>query len=122
MPTVSILAIFKGNAYPSAMSFFGNTAELNRVMAEHGNNAAWAVNTICQSWLGKIGGALAMIGVVACPITSGDTAFRSARLIVADFTKQSQKSVRHRLMITLPLFAIAWLVTRLDFGVIWRYF
>jgi carbon starvation protein CstA len=106
----------------AAMSFFGSIGELNTAMAENGNNAAWAVQTICNSWLGKVGGALAIIGVVACPITSGDTAFRSARLIIADFTKLCQKPVRRRLLITLPLFALAWWVTRLDFGVIWRYF
>ncbi len=106
----------------AAMSFFGSTGELNSVMAENGNNAAWAVQTICNSWLGKVGGALAILGVVACPITSGDTAFRSARLIIADFTNLCQKPVRRRLVITLPLFAVAWLVTRLDFSVIWRYF
>jgi carbon starvation protein CstA len=72
--------------------------------------------------MGKVGGLLAILGVVACPITSGDTAFRSARLIIADFTKFSQKPMIHRLVITLPLFAVAWLVTRMNFGVIWRYF
>lgn len=106
----------------AAMSFFGGTLELNNTMAEHGGNAAWAVQEICNSWLGRFGGALAILGVVACPITSGDTAFRSARLIVADFTKLNQKPILHRLLISLPIFAIAWLITRLDFSVIWRYF
>ncbi len=106
----------------AAMSFFGGTGELNNAMAEHGNNAAWAVKEICNSWMGKLGGALAILGVVACPITSGDTAFRSARLIIADFTKLNQKPITRRLLISLPLFAAAWLVTRLNFSVIWRYF
>lgn len=106
----------------AAMSFFGGVGELNETMAEQGNNAAWAVQEICNSWLGKIGGILAILGVVACPITSGDTAFRSARLIIADFTKLCQKPITKRLMISLPLFAVAFLVTRLNFGVIWRYF
>jgi carbon starvation protein CstA len=106
----------------AAMSFFGDTGGLNSAMTEHGNNAAWAVQEICNSWLGRVGGLLAIIGVVACPITSGDTAFRSARLIIADFANYSQKPVLHRLFITLPLFAVAWLVTRMNFGIIWRYF
>ncbi len=106
----------------AAMSFFGGIEALNTAMAENGNNAAWAVQIICNSWLGKIGGALAILGVVACPITSGDTAFRSARLIIADFTKFSQKVISLRLIITLPLFAVAWGITRLEFGTIWRYF
>ncbi len=106
----------------AAMSFFGTVDGLNSTMAEHGNNAAWAVQEICNSWLGKVGGLLAIIGVVACPITSGDTAFRSARLIVADIAHYSQKLVRHRLFITLPLFIAAWFVTRMNFGIIWRYF
>lgn len=106
----------------AAMSFFGGTAELNSAMAEQGGNAAWAVEKICSSWLGRVGGLLAILGVVACPVTSGDTAFRSARLIVADFTKVCQKPVSKRLAISLPLFAVAWLITRLNFGVIWRYF
>ncbi len=106
----------------AAMSFFGGPAGLNETMAEQGGNAAWAVKTICTSWLGAVGGVLAILGVVACPITSGDTAFRSARLIIADFTRINQKPVSRRLLISLPLFAVAWLVTRLNFGVIWRYF
>ena len=106
----------------AAMSFFGDTGGLNDAMAEEGHNAAWAVKEICSSWLGRVGGILAILGVVACPITSGDTAFRSARLIVADFTKLCQKPFRNRLVITLPLFGIAWLVTKMNFSVIWRYF
>lgn len=106
----------------AAMSYFGGPDALNISMAEHGGNAAWAVQEICNSWMGKLGGALAILGVVACPITSGDTAFRSARLIIADFTNLCQKPIRRRLFVSLPLFIIAWLVTRLNFGVIWRYF
>jgi carbon starvation protein CstA len=106
----------------AAMSFFGSVGDLNETMAAQDNSAAWAVKEICNSWLGKIGGILAILGVVACPITSGDTAFRSARLIVADFTKLCQKPVAKRLMISIPMFIVAFLVTRLDFGVIWRYF
>ena len=119
MITEGIVALIWAAA---AMSFWGGTNELNATMAEQGNNAAWAVKEICNSWLGKVGGILAILGVVACPITSGDTAFRSARLIVADFTKISQKPILKRLLVSIPLFAIALLVTRLDFSTIWRYF
>ena len=69
----------------AAMSFFGNVGGLQQFLADNGNNAAVVVDKISHSWLGKFGGLLAIIGVIAAPITSGDTAFRSARLIVADF-------------------------------------
>jgi carbon starvation protein CstA len=72
--------------------------------------------------LGVAGGALAVIGVVVCPITSGDTAFRSARLILAEITHLDQKKIRNRLIITLPLLAVGAVLTQLDFNVLWRYF
>jgi len=104
-----------------AMSFFGGVRELNDVMALQKGNAAWIVNVISNSLLGRFGAILAIIGVVAAPITSGDTAFRSARLIVADFFKFEQKSILNRLIITIPLFAIGFLLTQMDFSIIWRY-
>ena len=70
--------------------FYGGVRELNTVMAENQGNAAYIVNEVSNSLLGKFGGLLALLGVVAAPITSGDTAFRSARLIVADFMKLKQ--------------------------------
>jgi carbon starvation protein CstA len=105
-----------------AMSFFGGIRELNDVMIEHKGNAAWIVNEVSNSLLGHFGAVLALLGVVAAPITSGDTAFRSARLIVADFTKLNQKPLKNRLFISIPLFAIGFALTQMDFGVIWRYF
>jgi carbon starvation protein CstA len=72
--------------------------------------------------LGGVGGILAIIGVVACPITSGDTAFRSARLILSEITHLNQKSMKNRLVITIPLLAIGALLTQLNFDVLWRYF
>ena len=104
------------------MSFYGGIRELNTVMAEHQGNAAYLVNEISNSLLGKVGGALALIGVVAAPITSGDTAFRSARLIVADFLKFRQGPLKNRLLISIPMFLIGFFITRMDFAVIWRYF
>ena len=95
-------------------------------MAE--NNASVIVDAITKSWLGSVGGILAILGVIAAPITSGDTAFRSARLIVADFMGMEQKSIRRRLYICVPMFlaAIGLLLYSLrdaaGFDMIWRYF
>ena len=72
------------------------------------NNAPSIVNLVCRNWLGIFGGILALLGVVAAPITSGDTALRSARLIIADFLHLDQKPVRKRLYICLPLFALVF--------------
>ncbi|OFX38375.1 MAG: carbon starvation protein CstA [Bacteroidetes bacterium GWA2_32_17] len=104
-----------------AMSFFGGVKELNVVMAVEKGNAAWIVNEICNSLLGKFGAVLAILGVVAAPITSGDTAFRSARLILADFLKIPQKKIKNRLMLTVPLFFVGFILTQVDFSIIWRY-
>jgi carbon starvation protein CstA len=106
----------------AGMAFFGGVKELNGVMNSHQGNAAWVVNEISNTLLGKIGGILALLGVVAAPVTSGDTAFRSARLIVSDFLKLQQKTIKNRLIISIPLFVIGFVLTRLDFAVIWRYF
>lgn len=105
-----------------AMSFFGGIPELNDVMTANKGNAAVVVNEISNSLLGTFGGILALLGVVAAPITSGDTAFRSARLIVSDFLKYKQGPIKNRLFISIPLFIIGFLLTRIDFGIIWRYF
>ena len=92
------------------------------------DNAAVVVDSITKGWLGAVGGVLAVLGVIAAPITSGDTAFRSARLIVADFLKLDQKPIRKRLYICVPMFAIAvglLLYSLSDedgFDRIWRYF
>ncbi len=104
------------------MSFYGGVQQLNVVMTEQNGNAAFVVNEISNSLLGKFGGFLALLGVVAAPITSGDTAFRSARLIVADFLKYGQGPIKNRLFVSVPLFAIGLLLTQMDFSVIWRYF
>jgi len=106
----------------AAMTFFDGVAALNTTMAAHGNNPAWAVNEISKGFLGVLGGALALLGVVAAPITSGDTAFRSARLIIADALRVKQGPIMRRLVITIPLFVIGFLLTKIDFGIIWRYF
>ncbi len=92
------------------------------------SNASVIVDAITKEWLGAIGGVLAILGVIAAPITSGDTAFRSARLIVADFLGMEQKSMRRRLYICIPMFVVAiglLLYSLRDangFNMIWRYF
>jgi carbon starvation protein CstA len=60
--------------------------------------------------------------VVILPITSGDTAFRSARLIVADFLNLTQKPMAKRLLIAIPMFILGFIISKAEFGVIWRYF
>lgn len=105
-----------------AMVFFENVEGLNIAMVANGNNAAWAANEISVNMLGKIGGVLALLGIVAAPITSGDTAFRSARLILADIFKFNQKVLKNRLLLSVPLFIIAFALTQVDFAIIWRYF
>lgn len=105
-----------------SMSFFGGLRELNEVMTANNGNAAFVVNEISNSLLGKFGGFLALLGVVAAPITSGDTAFRSARLIVADFLSYKQEPIKNRLFVSIPLFVVGFLLTQINFAIIWRYF
>ena len=76
---------------------------------------------ICKSWLGKFGAVIAIIGVIVCPITSGDTAFRSLRLTVADLFKSDQKPIGRRLIVSLPIFALAFFCCKMDFSTIWKY-
>ncbi len=86
------------------------------------------VKIMCNDWLGIVGGILAVLGVVAAPITSGDTAFRSARLIIAEAFGVSQKPIVNRLLVCLPLFggSLALLVWQIEdangFNTIWQYF
>lgn len=105
-----------------AMAFFGGVESLNGWMAENGNDAGLAVSTISVTTLGVAGSILVLLGVVAAPITSGDTAFRSARLIVADMLNFDQRPIWKRLVVSLPLFAAGVGIAFIDFDVIWRYF
>ena len=86
------------------------------------NIAALVIDTVSRSWLGTIGGILAIVGVIAAPITSGDTALRSARLIVADYLKLNQKPIFNRLIIAIPLFLCVFGMVFVDFNIVWRYF
>ena len=105
-----------------AMSFFGGIEGLNGWMAENGDAAGLAVSHISKTTLGVLGSILALLGVVAAPITSGDTAFRSARLIVADMLNFDQRPIWKRLVVSLPLFAAGIGIAFIDFDIIWRYF
>ncbi len=102
------------------VAFYGTTGGLNQALSELGQSGA--VYDISTGMLGSVGGIIAIIGVVACPITSGDTAFRSARLILSELTGLNQKPIRNRLIITLPLLAAGAILTQLNFNVLWRYF
>ncbi|MFV0421526.1 carbon starvation protein A [Oleidesulfovibrio sp.] len=102
------------------MSFFHTPAELQAALANGGPAAV--VDTVSMTLMGPIGGFLAVIGVIVLPITSGDTAFRSARLIIADFIKLPQKAPVKRLLIAVPLFVVGYAITKTEFAVIWRYF
>lgn len=102
------------------VAFYGATGGLSNALSAMGQSGV--VYDISTGMLGPVGGILAIVGVVACPITSGDTAFRSARLILAEITRLNQKSMKNRLLITLPLLGIGAVLTQLDFNVLWRYF
>ena len=80
------------------------------------------VNTLCSTWLGKVGAVLAVLGVVAAPITSGDTAFRSARLIAADFMHYKQNKIYKRVILSVPLFVVSAVLMFINFDILWRYF
>ena len=107
------MAQWQGDAPKSLIQFF---------------TAPNVVQLVCSGWLGVFGGILAVLGVVAAPITSGDTAFRSARLIIASALGMEQKSYTKRLAISLPLFGAAlllllWQIENPDgFNTIWQYF
>jgi len=104
----------------AGVAFYGTTHALSDALTSLGQSGT--VYEISKQMLGNIGGILAIVGVVVCPITSGDTAFRSARLILAEWTRLDQKNIRNRLIITLPLLGISTILTQLDFNILWRYF
>ena len=106
-----------------AMAFWGSVEGLNEAIAQHGGNAATLVNIISETTLGSTIAAVVIFGVIACAITSGDTAFRSARLIVADMFGVSQQPLGKRIYVSLPLFAIGlFIIFALPFQTIWSYF
>lgn len=126
MVAEGIVAIIWATA---AIAYFGGPEGLNAAATEGVMvdgvltkvTPAIAVDIICRSWLGKVGAVIAVIGVIVCPITSGDTAFRSLRLTVADFLKSDQKPVLKRFAICIPIFALAFFCCKMDFSTVWKY-
>ena len=100
-------------------AFPGGYVELKAMLAQGGPGLV--VNHIATSYLGVFGGVMAILAVAVFPITSGDTAFRSLRLTIVDAFNIPQ-SLRNRLLLSVPILAIAYLMTLLDFSLIWRYF
>ena len=93
-----------------------------------GGGGSTTVYDVCSKTMGGVGIALAMLGVIACPITSGDTAFRSARLVLADWFHVEQKSIKGRLMLCIPVLGVGAILGvgnalgKIDYTIIWRYF
>ncbi|MDO9633414.1 MAG: carbon starvation protein A [Paludibacter sp.] len=109
----------------AASSFFGSIEGLQDFvagLAPTANKPAVVVDLISKSWLGPVGGFLALLGVVAAPLSTGDTALRSARLMTADFLKFEQKSFKNRLVLAIPIFIITFMILQVNFDIIWRYF
>ncbi len=104
----------------AGVAFYGATGGLQNALTSLGQSGT--VYDISVSLMGTFGGALAIMGVVVCPISSGDTAFRSARLTIADWFHIDQSNFAKRLAITIPLLAVGAVLTQLNFDVIWRYF
>ena len=109
----------------AGVAFYGATQLLNDALKAGASNVVYDIST---GVLGTAGGILAIVGVIVCPITSGDTAFRSARLILAETFRLDQKPIRNRLLITVPLLAVGGLLTWFavtnsnGFQIVWRYF
>ena len=97
-------------------------------LLEMGGGCPATVYDICSKTMGSVGLVLAMLGVIACPITSGDTAFRSARLVLADWFKIDQKNYINRLKLCIPVLGVGAVLGignalgKIDYNVIWRYF
>lgn len=104
----------------AAMSLFNGPVGLNELLATGGTGLV--VSEVAVATLGAVVGTLAVLGVIVLPITSGDTAFRSARMIIADYIKLSQVKINKRLVIAIPLFIISIALTQIDFNILWRYF
>lgn len=103
----------------AGVAFYNGTGGLQEALA---NGQSAVVYEICFTLLGPVGAVIAMIGVIACPISSADTAYRSARLTLADWFKYDQKPVKNRLILTIPLLAVGAVLTQIDVQIIWRYF
>lgn len=117
MVTEGIVALIWAAA---AIAFTGGYEGLQEYLGA--GSPAILVNDISKTWLGTFGGVLAVLGVIAAPITSGDTALRSARLIAADFMGMSQKKIVKRLVISIPIFLLCFVIMLMPYDALWRYF
>ncbi len=117
MVTEGIVALIWAAA---AVAFTGGYDNLSQFMS--GSTPAVLVNDVSRTWLGTFGGVLAILGVIAAPITSGDTALRSARLMAADFMNVSQKKIIKRLLVCIPIFLVCYVIMLLPYEALWRYF
>ena len=104
----------------AGLAFYKDIPALSAALTKVGPSGV--VLDVCKTMLGTVGGILAILGVVACPITTGDTAFRAGRLILAEITKVDQKKASKRLLLAVPMFVIGIILTQVDFNVIWKYF
>jgi carbon starvation protein CstA len=102
-------------------AFYGSTGGLQTALTELGGQGP-VVYDITSKLLGPIGAVFAMIGVIACPISSGDTAFRSARLVISDWFNVDQRSITKRLLLSIPVLGVGAILTQMDVQMIWRYF
>ena len=102
-----------------AMAFFHGQPQL---AALYGSSPSLAVNEMATTLLGRAGLVLAIIGVVICPITSGDTALRSSRITIADEFSLNHEKLNSRIKVAVPLFLVSFALTFIDFSLIWRYF
>ncbi|MBN2507693.1 MAG: carbon starvation protein A [Verrucomicrobia bacterium] len=105
-----------------AQGFYGSHEGLIAVLKPGGGGPGAVVHNACMTTMGWFGGMLAILGVVVLPITSGDTAFRVSRLMLADYFRLPQTRIRNRYVLVLPLFLISFALNFVDFSVIWRYF
>lgn len=119
MVTEGVVALIWAAA---AIAFTGGYGQLADYMGQPGHAPGTLVTDLSFGWLGVAGGALALLGVVAAPISTGDTALRSARLILADTFRMEQKKFSNRLILCLPVFVITFVLMLIDFDVLWRYF
>ena len=102
-----------------AMAFFHGQPQLAVL---YGATPSIGVNEMATALLGPVGVILAVIGVVICPVTTGDTALRSSRITLADELKMNQEKLASRLKLAVPLFIVSFALTFVDFSLIWRYF
>lgn len=115
-----VIALIWAAAGCSVYEVTGGLSTGLQAVLDGGQSAA--IYDVCAKTMGGIGIALAMIGVIVCPITSGDTAFRSARLVLADWFKIDQSKYSRRLILCVPLLAVGAIVGHLDYTIVWRYF